>query len=90
AVRAMVRLGSTRRRRSAAERSDLGVAVRLEPRFDGPGDRLPQEALDAALAERSLVHVSRYAVETVESALMLGFFFPGAQLTKPAVEAPVA
>ena len=45
---------------------------------------------DAGVAERALVHVSRYAVESVESALMLGFFFPGAHLTKPPVEAPVA
>jgi hypothetical protein len=45
--------------------------------------------LDAGIAERSTVHVSRYAVERVESALMLGFFFPGAHLTTVA-EAPVA
>ena len=45
---------------------------------------------DAGLADRSLLHVSRYAVESVESLLMLGFFFPGAQLSKPAAEAPVA
>ena len=45
---------------------------------------------DAGLAERSLLHVSRYAVEAVESRLMLGFFFPGAHQSKPAAEAPVA
>ena len=45
---------------------------------------------DAGLAERSIVYVSRYAVETVESQLMLGFFFPGAHLTSPVVETPVA
>ncbi len=45
---------------------------------------------DAGIAERSLLHVCRYAVETVESKLMLGFFFPGAHLSKPAAEAPVA
>jgi hypothetical protein len=43
---------------------------------------------DAGIAERSLVHVSRYAVERVESALMLGFFFPGAHLVTT-VEEPV-
>lgn len=45
---------------------------------------------DAGIAERSTVHIARYAVERVESALMLGFFFPGAQLSAPPVEEPVA
>ncbi|HLX35480.1 MAG TPA: hypothetical protein VKR30_09610 [Candidatus Limnocylindrales bacterium] len=46
---------------------------------------------DAGVAERPNVHVSRYAVEKVESSLMLGFFFPGATFTAPApIEAPVA
>jgi hypothetical protein len=45
---------------------------------------------DAAKAERAEVHVARYAVERVESPLMLGFFFPGARLFQPPVEAPVA
>jgi hypothetical protein len=44
---------------------------------------------DAGLAERAAVHVNRYAVERVESTLMLGFFFPGAHLVAPMV-APVA
>jgi hypothetical protein len=44
---------------------------------------------DAGLAKRSSVNVSRYAVERVESSLMLGFFFPGAELTTPPAE-PVA
>jgi hypothetical protein len=44
---------------------------------------------DAGVASRSTVHVNRYAVERVESTLMLGFFFPGAHLEKPA-EQPVA
>lgn len=41
---------------------------------------------DAGVAERALVHVNRYAVERVESTLMLGFFFPGAHLVTPPVE----
>ena len=45
---------------------------------------------DAGIAKRTSVHVSRYAVERVESTLMLGFFFPGARLIEPPVEAPVA
>jgi hypothetical protein len=45
---------------------------------------------DAGVAERSTVHISRYAVERVESSLMLGFFFPGAVLTEPPVPTPVA
>jgi hypothetical protein len=45
---------------------------------------------DAGVAERPLLHVCRYAVESVESALMLGFFFPGAHISQPAAEAPVA
>jgi hypothetical protein len=44
----------------------------------------------AGIAERPSVHVARYAVERVESTLMLGYFFPGAHLTAPAQEAPVA
>jgi len=44
---------------------------------------------DATVAKRPAVFVSRYAVERVESMLMLGFFFPGAQLTTPDPE-PVA
>jgi hypothetical protein len=44
---------------------------------------------DAGIAERASVHVNRYVVEKVESTLMLGFFFPGAQLTTTE-EAPVA
>jgi hypothetical protein len=33
----------------------------------------------AGVAERGFVHVNRYAVDAVESVLMLGFFFPGAR-----------
>jgi hypothetical protein len=44
----------------------------------------------AGVAERSSIHVARYAVERVESTLMLGYFFPGAHLTVPVEEAPVA
>jgi hypothetical protein len=44
----------------------------------------------AGVAERASIHVSRYAVERVESTLMLGYFFPGAQLTAPPTEATVA
>jgi hypothetical protein len=44
---------------------------------------------DAGVAARASVHVNRYAVELVESTLMLGYFFPGARLTVP-TEAPVA
>jgi len=33
---------------------------------------------DGGVAQRSLVHVNRYAVDRVASSLMLGFFFPGA------------
>jgi len=35
---------------------------------------------DAGSAERAHVFVNRYAVEKAASALMLGFFFPGARL----------
>jgi hypothetical protein len=45
---------------------------------------------DAGKAQRAQVHVARYAVERVESQLMLGFFFPGAHLYQPPLEAPVA
>jgi hypothetical protein len=34
----------------------------------------------AGVAERAYVHVNRYAVESVSSSLMLGFYFPGARL----------
>ena len=44
----------------------------------------------AGIAERPSIHVARYAVERVESTLMLGYFFPGAYLTAPVAEAPVA
>jgi hypothetical protein len=36
----------------------------------------------AGMPERTYVHVNRYAVESVASALMLGFYFPGARLVK--------
>jgi hypothetical protein len=45
---------------------------------------------DAGVAERATVHVARYAVELVESTLMLGFFFPGARLVALPLETPVA
>lgn len=35
---------------------------------------------DAGSAQRSHVHVNRYAVDRVSSSLMLGHFFPGARL----------
>lgn len=35
---------------------------------------------DAGSAERAHVHVNRYAVERVSSPIMLGHYFPGAQL----------
>lgn len=35
---------------------------------------------DAGSASRPYLHVNRYAVERVRSSLMLGYFFPGAQL----------
>lgn len=35
---------------------------------------------DAGAATRPYLHVNRYAVERVTSSLMLGYFFPGAQL----------
>jgi hypothetical protein len=38
---------------------------------------------DVAPAKRDHLHVNRYAVEMVSSSLMLGFFFPGAQLATP-------
>ena len=41
----------------------------------------------AGAAERSHVHVNRYAVERVISTLMLGHYFPGAQLLTPATVA---
>ncbi len=39
---------------------------------------LPEQS-GATAAERPYVHVNRYAVERVDSTLMLGFFFPGAR-----------
>jgi hypothetical protein len=41
----------------------------------------------AGAAERPHVHVNRYAVERVVATLMLGHFFPGAQLFTPATVA---
>jgi hypothetical protein len=38
--------------------------------------------VDAGVAERTYVHVNRYAVESVASSLMLGIYFPGARLLK--------
>ena len=35
---------------------------------------------ETGVAHRDSVHVNRYAVERVESSIMLGFFFPGATL----------
>jgi hypothetical protein len=35
---------------------------------------------DAGAAQRSYIHVNRYAVDKVTSSLMLGHFFPGARL----------
>jgi hypothetical protein len=34
---------------------------------------------EAGIADRVSVHVNRYSVERVESSIMLGFFFPGAE-----------
>jgi hypothetical protein len=34
---------------------------------------------DVAAAERPHIHINRYAVESVTSSLMLGFYFPGAR-----------
>jgi len=42
---------------------------------------------DAGIAERGSVHVNRYAVERVDSTLMLGFFFPGAEVAPPKIAA---
>ena len=44
---------------------------------------------DADVAARPYINVNRYAVESVSSSLMLGFFFPGARLVKQE-PAPVA
>jgi hypothetical protein len=41
----------------------------------------------AGVAERPHVHVNRYAVERVVATLMLGHYFPGAQLLTPAAVA---
>ena len=41
----------------------------------------------AGAADRAHVHVNRYAVERVVSTLMLGHYFPGAQLLTPATVA---
>jgi hypothetical protein len=38
---------------------------------------------DVAAARRTHLYVNRYSVDRVASSLMLGFFFPGAQLTQP-------
>jgi hypothetical protein len=40
---------------------------------------------ETGVAHRDSVHVNRYAVERVESSIMLGFFFPGAELGMPNV-----
>jgi hypothetical protein len=40
---------------------------------------------ETGVAHRASVHVNRYAVECVESSIMLGFFFPGAELGTPTV-----
>lgn len=40
------------------------------------------EAPNAGKAERPYVHVNRYAVDSVESTLMLGFYFPGARFPR--------
>ena len=40
---------------------------------------------ETGVAHRDSVHVNRYAVERVESSIMLGFFFPGAELETPNV-----
>ena len=38
---------------------------------------------EMGVAHRDSIHVNRYAVERVESSIMLGFFFPGAELETP-------
>lgn len=38
---------------------------------------------EMVVAHRDSIHVNRYAVERVESSIMLGFFFPGAELETP-------
>jgi hypothetical protein len=43
-------------------------------------------AVHATTASREHVHVNRYAVDQVESRLMLGHFFPGARLVVPETE----
>lgn len=43
---------------------------------------------EAGSAERPHVHVNRYAVERVISPIMLGHYFPGAQLEKHQVAVP--
>jgi hypothetical protein len=45
---------------------------------------------EAGVAERKHVHVNRYAVDRVASPIMLGHFFPGAQMDARQVAAPVA
>jgi hypothetical protein len=40
---------------------------------------------EMGVAHRDSVHVNRYAVERVESSIMLGFFFPGAAFETPNV-----
>jgi hypothetical protein len=42
---------------------------------------------DAGVAERKHVHVNRYAVERVTAPIMLGHFFPGAQMESKQVVA---
>lgn len=43
---------------------------------------------EAGVAEREHVHVNRYAVERVSAPIMLGHFFPGAQLETNQVAVP--
>ena len=43
---------------------------------------------EAGSAERAHVHVNRYAVERVVSPIMLGHYFPGAQLDTHQVAVP--
>lgn len=44
---------------------------------------------EAGSAEREHVHVNRYAVDRVVAPIMLGHFFPGAQMESRQVAAPV-
>ena len=60
----------------AIARPSNGFVALREATIELPGEP------NAGTAERTYVQINRYAVDSVASTLMLGFFFPGARLVK--------